>query len=163
MKIKEAISRLSYTISKSNKPNETDALALNKIIDDLNAAAEKNLQSHVLFAKLYCVMLTKGSMHYGTMEQSNKHINIALKDPLEFHLQFLQQELQRQEIDQYFKSKGITDPLLHINNFEIYKHIFPKINVAEFKEVLDTWDEDNTKAHFELTVNQSILCFQKLK
>ena len=163
MKIQDAIKRLSFTISKSNKPNETDAAALNRIIDDLNAAREENLQNHILFAKLYCVMLTKGSMHYGTMEESNKIINSDLKQPLEYHLSFLQIELQRQEIDQYFKSKGITDPLLRINNFEAYKHLFPQINPKEFLEVLDTWDKDNTAAHFQNTVNQSILCFQKLK
>ena len=40
MKTKEAIKRMSYTISKGHKPNETDKLALNSIITFINKTDE---------------------------------------------------------------------------------------------------------------------------
>jgi hypothetical protein len=161
MKIQDAVSRLSYTISKGNKPNESDKIALNKVIQDLNANATSNVQEHHLFAKLYAIILKDFISNYQDADFANKQINKELNHPIGYHIELLRLELNRLEVQNYFKSKGVVDPLLNPENVEKYKHLFPQISGAEFLEMLDTWDTDNTTAHFVNTVNQSILCFKK--
>jgi len=163
MTIQQSVQRLSYTIQKGHKPNETDKLALNKVIHDLNANMQETVQEHILFAKLYAIFLHDLIIKYKDIEFANKQINKELKLPLDYHLENLRLKLNDCEIIHFFKSKGICDPLLDKNNFENYKVLFPKINPAEFLEISETWDKDNLNAHFTNSVNQSILCFKNLK
>jgi len=161
MKIQDAISRLSYTISKGHKPNETDKIALNKVIHDLNSNATETVNEHYLFAKLYAIVLTDFIKHYQDVDFANVQINKELSYPIGYHLEILRLQLNQMEISNYFKSKSVVDPLLNENNFEKHKHLFPELSGKELLEVMDTWDLDNTTAHFTNTVNQSILCFKK--
>jgi len=161
MKIQDAISRLSYTISKGHKPNETDKIALNKVIHDLNANATATLNEHFLFAKLYALVLTDLIKHYQDVDFANTQINKELSRPIGYHLEMLRLQLNQMEMGNFWKSYGIVDPLLNETNHKDYKHIYPQIDVAKMKETMDTWDLDTVTAHFTNTVNQSILCFKK--
>jgi len=161
MKIQDAISRLSYTISKGNKPNETDKIALNKVIHDLNANATETLNEYFLFAKLYALVLTDFIKHYEDVDFANTQINKELSHPIGYHLEILRMQLNQMEMKNFWKSQGIIDPLLNETNHKDYKHIYPKIDTAKMLETLDTWDLDTVTAHFTNTVNQSILCFKK--
>lgn len=161
MKIQDAISRLSYTISKGHKPNETDKIALNKVIHDLNANAAENVNEHYLFAKLYAIVLRDFIKIYQDVDFANKQINKELSHPIELHIEMLRLQLNQMELGNFWKAKGIVDPLLNETNHKNYSHLFPTINASELMEVMESWDTDNTKAHFTNTVNQSILCFKK--
>jgi len=156
MKITEAIQRLSYTISNGNKPNETDKLALNKIIQDLNKSAEETTQEHILFAKLYAVLLRQFSMHYNNIDFANEMINKQLSTSLDYHLELLRLEFCRISLDDFFRSKGVVDPLLKKDNLEQYRYLYG----VEFGEVVDLWDNENLNAQFKLSVNQSIINFK---
>ena len=169
MTIQQSVERLVYTISKGHKPNETDKVALNKIIHDLNASAKENVQENILFAKLYAIVLKDFITHYNDVDFANKQINKELGYPLSFHLENLRIELNNNELMNFFKSKGVTDPYLLLPKSwqEIHevldrnKAIFPEISIPEFLEVAETWDIDNVIAHFNNSVNQSLLCFNK--
>jgi len=58
MKLKEAFSRLRYTISKQNKPNQTDAVAFNEISKYFELHQKDIVQDNLLFAKLYAFTLS---------------------------------------------------------------------------------------------------------
>ena len=161
MKIQDAVQRLSYTISKGNKPNETDKIALNKVIHDLNANASQTVQENYLFAKLYALVLSDFIKHYQDVDFANKQINTELSRPIGYHLELLRLQLNQMEMNNFWKSNGIVDPLLNETNHKDYKHLFPNIDVKKMLETMETWGIDNTKAHFTNTVNQSILCFKK--
>jgi hypothetical protein len=156
MKITEAIQRLSYTISNANKPNETDKLALNKIIQDLNKSAEETTQEHLLFAKLYAVILREFSMHYNNIDFANEMINKQLSTSLDYHLELLRIEFCRISLSDFFRTKGVVDPLLKKENFEQYKHLYG----VKFGEVVDLWDKENLEAQFKLSINQSIINYK---
>lgn len=49
----KALNRLIYTISKQNKPNQTDVDALNEVIAYVNAEKERTLVNNRLYAKLF--------------------------------------------------------------------------------------------------------------
>jgi hypothetical protein len=161
MKIQDAISRLSYTISKGHKPNETDKIALNKVIHDLNNNATATVNEHYLFAKLYAIVLTDFIKHYQDVDFANVQINKELSHPIGYYLELLRLQLNQMEMQNYFKSKGVVDPLLNETNHKNYAHLFPSIDATILKETMDTWDLDTVTAHFTNTVNQSILCFKK--
>lgn len=160
MKTSDAFKRLSFTLSKRNKPNDTDIEAFNKIIEDYNKIASENTKEHYLFAKLYAVILRVNSEYRGDVSEANKDINKILSEPLEFHLQRLLMILKHQNLTNYFNSKQIYDPLLNKENFERYKNLFPEISAKGIKYADEAWNIDTLKAYFEFNVNQSIINFK---
>lgn len=83
MKLKEAIQRLSFTVSKQNKPNPTDAQALNKILEYVNGTIKKEINENELFAKLYVYLLLNEVVFYkGDVDMGQKRINEVLQIPL---------------------------------------------------------------------------------
>ena len=83
MKLKEAIQRLSFTVAKQNKPNPTDAEALNKILEYVNETIKKEVNENELFAKLYVYLLLNEVVFYkGDVDMSQRKINEVLQIPL---------------------------------------------------------------------------------
>lgn len=83
MKLKEAIQRLSFTVSKQNKPNQTDAEALNKILEYLNKSIKREVNENEMFAKLYVYLLLNEVVFYkGDIDLGQKKINEVLQIPL---------------------------------------------------------------------------------
>lgn len=160
MKTSDAFKRLSFTIGKKNKPNDTDIEALNQIISDYNKLSSNNTKEHYLFAKLYAVALRINSEYRGDVSEANKDINKILSEPLDNHLYKLLVLLKNQNLNNYFESKDIYDPLLNKENFDRYKHLFPEINSEGIVYAYDAWDFDKLKLHFEYNVNQSIINFK---
>ena len=159
---KEAINRLSYTISKGNKPNETDKVALNALIKFINNSDKEVVQENLLFAKLYTIVLSDFLLNYRDINFANKQLNKELSTPLEFHIQILEQRLKTFEVENYFKSKGIVDPLLTDDNFEKYKHLFPSVNSREFAESFDHWDYENVVSHLNRNINESLITYKNV-
>lgn len=160
MKTSEAFKRLVFTIGKKNKPNETDIEALNKIIDDYNKIASENTKEHYLFAKLYAVILMVNSEFHGDVSQANKDINKILSEPLEFHLQRLLIFLKQQNLNNYFNSKDIYDPLLNIESYDRYKQLFPEVSKESIDYAFNAWNIEILTSYFEFNVNQSIINFK---
>jgi len=48
MKLKDAISRVRFTISKSNKPNNTDVEAFNMILEHFQSTQEKTIKDNLI-------------------------------------------------------------------------------------------------------------------
>jgi len=107
MKLKEAFSRLGFTISKQNKPNQSDADALNSILEYYKKSEEKTIQENLLFAKLYAFLLKEFTMHYNNVDEANKQINKILSEPMDFRIEMLLTQLKLSEVTQVF-----SDPIL---------------------------------------------------
>jgi hypothetical protein len=161
MKIQDAIKRLSYTISEGNKPNDTDKIALNKLIRDHNQNAKESVEHHLLFAKMYAVMLKTNTEFHGDVQAANKDLNKILRDPLEFHLENLRMVLRYTNVKNMFESKGIVDPLLNHGNYERYQHLFKEIDPKDVLSAYNSWGMETLVSHFTNAVNQSILCFKR--
>lgn len=156
MKTQDALKRLSFTISKGNRPNDTDKEAFNQILRDFKKQSEETVQENRLLAKLYAHYLCK----YDDIQKSNKAINKILSTPLENHLYSLLLHLKHENLNNYFNSKDIFDPLLNKENYERYKDLFPEISSEGMKYAWEAWNEDNLKLHFEHSFNQSIINFK---
>jgi len=169
MVTKQAISRLLYTIGKGHKPNETDKLALNSILTYINKFESETIQENLLFAKLYTLVLSDFLSHYENIDFANSQLNKELSRPINYHIQILQMRLKTNELDNFFKSKGIVDPLIigkpiseALDRYEKNKYLFPKLNVNELLEVSDTWDYDNVVAHLNRNINESLIAYKNV-
>ena len=111
MTIKKAIERLSFTISKANKPNNNDAQALNAVIEWVNEQQQETLREQQLFAKLYTFLFSGYLKQFGGYEAAMRLIDIELQTPLENHLEDLVRVIHMNEFDDLCKELGVKDTL----------------------------------------------------
>ena len=167
MKLSDAIKRLRYTISKTNKPNQTDAEALNEVLKILELEQQKTIQENLLFAKLYAFTLCELLIRYTDIDFANTQINKILSEPMDLRIQFLKQNVENMETRNYFNRKGILDPFLKTKNAseleEIHKRYekkLPELDVFEFEKVLFNWDYERVKYQLETQINLSLQNFK---
>jgi hypothetical protein len=165
MILKEAVKRLSFTISKGNKPNQNDVEAFNEIIRNLKLSEQETVQENLLFAKLYTFTLTELLAYYTDIEMANKEINRILSEPMA--TEKLQLSLRRMELQNYFNRKKILDPFLKNKTaneleeiHERYKNKLPGLNVDEFLKCGNNWDTESVKYNIENSINLSIKNFK---
>lgn len=157
MKLKEAFSRLGFTISKQNKPNQKDVEAFNLIVDHCKASEEKTLHENLLFAKLYAFLLKEFTMHYNNVDEANKQINKILSESMDIRIEMLLTQLKLSEVTQVF-----ADPILHNKNESELKEIFQRHKKFEkdFLTCFDWWDKENVVSHLNTNINLSIQNFK---
>lgn len=165
MILKEAVKRLSFTISKGNKPNQNDVDAFNEIIRNLKLSEQETVQENLLFAKLYTFTLSELLAYYTDIEMANKEINRILSEPMA--TEKLQMSLRRMELQNYFNRKKILDPFLKNKTaneleeiHERYKNKLPGLNVDEFLKCGNNWDAEAVKYNIENSINLSIKNFK---
>ena len=143
MKIKDAIKRLSFTISKQNKPNANDAEALNAIIDFINISSKEVVKENEFTAKLFCFVLKEFLNHYKNVNFASKKINKdILSLPLEYHLQGLKSMLDMHELT------------------HIYKEGIPSEEVL--KESIETWQIEHVIQNFEFNFNLALNTYKNV-
>jgi hypothetical protein len=169
MKTKEAINRLTYTIGKGNKPNETDKVALNSIITYVNKFEQETIQDNLLFAKLYTLVLKDFVNTYKDIDFANIQLNKELSTPLNAHIELLLMTLKTTELDAFFKQNGIVDPFIigkpiseAVEKYEQNKQLFPKIDTKKMLEVMDMWDFENVSAHLNRNINESLNTYKNV-
>jgi hypothetical protein len=134
MTVAESIKRLSFTISKQNKPNQNDAEAINQIIEFLNLSNKKVIKENQLLAKMFCFVLKEFLNHYKNVNFASKKINSdILSLPIEYHLQSLKSMLDMHELTETYKSGIPSEEYL--------------------KESFETWQIDHVIQNFEFNFN----------
>lgn len=157
MKLKEAFSRLSFTISKQNKPNQLDADAFNLIINHCKKSEEKTIQENLLFAKLYTFLLENLVIKFNDVDHANKQINKIISEPMGHRVFMLKQQLQTMEVTQVF-----ADPMLKGKTGDELKEVFkryPKFE-QDFLSCYEWWNEENVTSHLNTNINLSIQNFK---
>lgn len=157
MKIKEAFSRLGFTLSKQNKPNQTDVDAFNKIIDVFKSTEEKTVTDNLLFAKLYAHVLQKLTEQYNDADFANKQLNKLLSEPMSFREEMLLRQLKFTELHKCF-----SDPILKDKNEEELRETFRthKKFEKEFITCWEWWDINNVRSNLKTQINLSLQNFK---
>jgi len=168
MKIKEAINRLGYTISKQNKPNSTDADALNSIIDFINNTNKVEVQENKLFAKLYIMNFITQMRIVRDFDLAQSNVNKILKMPLDGLYNEFRKEANVLEIKNYFESKGLKDTWSMMSSFDLKENfkanteMCDKIDAKEFLAVCDMWSEENIYNNLNATITLAINTYKNL-
>ena len=74
MKLSDAFNRLRFTLSKGNKPNQTDIDAFNEIGKYFALHQKDIIQDNLLFAKLYAFTLSELLTYYSDVDFANKEL-----------------------------------------------------------------------------------------
>ena len=157
MKLKEAINRLGFTISKSNRPNEKDIEAYNCILGVLEQSQEKTIQENLLFAKLYAYNLQEFTRHYKCVEVATSRLNELLAENIDFRIEFLTAQIRQTEL-----CKVITDDFFAAASPSKAREILSRLpNLEkEFIHIWDFWTNENVTSHLETNVNLTIQKFK---
>ena len=157
MKLKEAISRLGFTISKSNRPNEKDIEAYNCILEVLEQTQTKTIQENLLFAKLYAYNLQEFTRYYKCVQIATEKLNELLAENIDYRIEFLTAQIKQTEL-----SKVITDDFFSAVSPSKAREIlsrYPNLE-KEFIHVWDFWTNENVTSHLETNVNLTIQKFK---
>ena len=167
MKLQDAFNRLRYTISKQNKPNQTDADAFNEISKYFELHQKDIIQDNLLFAKLYCFVLSELLSYYTDVDFANKELNRILSEPIELRVNILQLRLKNMELQNYFKRKNILDPFLKTKTAAELEEIharyidkLPELNALEFAKCGTNWNKEAVIYNLESNINLSIQHFK---
>jgi hypothetical protein len=110
MKLKESIQRLSFTVSKQNKPNNTDAEALNKVLEYVNGTIKKEVNENELFAKLYVYLLINETVFYkGNIDLAQKRINEILRKSLYSLYESHRDNFNAVSFNNYLHENGLSE------------------------------------------------------
>jgi len=111
MNLPEAIKRLRYTISKLNKPNQTDIHALNEILQSLDKYQKKGVEDNRVFAKVLCLYI-KDKYYNGNQDinQTLKFLSMELKQPLDVHIEILASRINSTQLINYINTLKIDVP-----------------------------------------------------
>jgi hypothetical protein len=165
MKLTEAFQRLRFTISKQNKPNQTDADAFNEISKYFELHQKGIVQDNLLFAKIYAFTLSELLSYYSDVDFANKELNKVLSQPI--CIEKLQLQLKTMELRNYFAQKKILDPFLKNKTakeleeiHERYVDKLPKLNAIEFAKSANNWSNEAVIYNLESSINLSIQHFK---
>jgi len=127
---------------------DIEALKLiNEAIENVN---KEHVNDNLLYAKLLCVILKQNVGYYGDIQTAIKKISDDLKQPLNYHLQFLKIELNNVQIHDYLKSINVD------TNFFSTKDNSGVIKANE-KEIIEainkSWDIESVEKSFYNTAN----------
>lgn len=157
MKLREAINRLGFTISKSNRPNEKDIEAYNCILEVLEQTQTKTIQDNLLFAKLYAYNLQEFTRHYKCVQIATEKLNELLAENIDYRIEFLTAQIKQTEL-----SKVITDDFFYAVSPSKAREILSRHPTLEkeFIHVWDFWTTENVASHLETNVNLTIQKFK---
>jgi hypothetical protein len=146
-----AIKRIFNAFKRTKKQiyNE-DIQALELINESFNEYKKAYVNDNLLFAKLLCVILKQNVSYYQDIQSSIKKINDDLKQPLNYHLQFLKMELNNIQINDYLKSINVdTNFFSNKDNSGVIK-----ANEKEIIEAINkSWDLNSVEKSFYNTAN----------
>ena len=109
MKVKEALQRLGFTLSKQNKPNNTDIEAFNKILWFVNESIENNPNRNICFAKLYIWFLFHNIKNYQCIDIAQKRVHDVLDLDIEHLYTLLQDELNAVELVELINTTNLGE------------------------------------------------------
>jgi hypothetical protein len=165
MKLKEAFDRLRFTLTKGNKPNQTDIEAFNEIGKYFSLHQKDIIQDNLLFAKLYAFTLSELLTYYSDIDFANKELNKVLSEPI--CIDKLSLSLRTMELRNYFAQRNILDPFLKTKTVkeleaihERYLDKLPQLDPIEFAKVTNNWSEESVIYNLESNINLSIQNFK---
>lgn len=129
-------------------------------IKTLSTALENDSKTYVndnlLFAKLLVYVLDRNVHHNGDIKASIKIVADILKEPLDFHLQMFQKNLNQKGIDNYLQSLGLN--MDHLDHSKEKQETNDKIVKENQKEIIEkmkaNWTYENVSKSFYNTANE---------
>lgn len=109
----KAIERLAFTITKQNKPNQTDLDALKTLVEWIDNSKKQEIRNNYLFAKMYVYNFVHEVLHYKdsfnfNYGKSQKKIHEILEMPLNKNIEIAREKINAHEYQLFAIEKGIS-------------------------------------------------------
>lgn len=119
----KAIERLAYTITKQNKPNQTDLDSLKVIAEFVEKSKKQEIRNNYLFAKMYVYNFIHEVLYYNESYKNNYkfsqlQLHRTLNNSLENIIKIAMDKLNTHEYQLLIEGLGITSNHFIIRNLE---------------------------------------------
>jgi hypothetical protein len=155
-----ALKKVVSVFKRSKERNvpiyDKDIEAIKTLNTALENASKSYVNDNILFAKLLVYVLDRNVHHNGDIKASIKIAADILKEPLDYHLQMFQKNLNQKGIDNYLQSLGLNmDHLDHSKEKQETNDKILKENQKEIiKKMQTNWTYDNVSKSFYNTANE---------
>jgi len=159
MEIDKAINRLSFLIQKGYKANNTDADALNSIIDYVNKQREENLNNHEMFAKIYINAFTNDLIRSdGNYQLCADSLRMVLKKPLNSIYDTFHNEINTIEFTKISNKLGICNkhPILKTPEENASDQKIIKENAKDLTKALSHYNKKDVYSRLNTLINNLI-------
>lgn len=156
-KTENALKRVFNAFKRSKeKIYKEDIEALKLLNDELKTKQEVYVNDNLLYAKLLCYVLDRNLHHNGDVKASIKIVSDILKEPLDYHLQMFQTNLNNKGLENYLLSIGYNLELL--DHSKEKKESNESILKDKEKEIIEklkvNWTYEAVKKSFYNTANE---------
>ena len=135
---------------------DNDIEAIKTLNTALENSSKRYVNDNLLFAKLLVYILDRNVHHNGDIKASIKIVADILKEPLDFHLQMFQGNLNNKGVDNYLQSLGFNLDNLYCK--KKIKESNDKILKENQKEIIEkmkvNWTIENVSKSFYNTANE---------
>ena len=135
---------------------DNDIEALKTINTALENGSKSYVNDNLLFAKLLVYVLDRNVHNNGDIKASIKIVADILKEPLDYHLQMFQSNLNNKGIDNYLQSLGLN--LDHLDHSKERKEandkILEKYGSEITRKLQSNWTYQNVSKSFYNTANE---------
>jgi len=128
-----------------------DIEALKQLNNELILTQKSYVNDNILFGKLLCYVLDKNLHQNGDIKASIKIASDILKEPLDYHLQLFQKNLNNKDLENYFLSLGLN--LDHLNFKDNNKQIITNKQKEIINKIKTNWTFENVEKSFYNTAN----------
>lgn len=152
----KALERLIKTFQRiKNGIFKEDIDAVKKLAETIEENEKLIVIDNILFAKLLCHVLNTNLHHYGNMKNSLYVVQDVFKRPLDHHIEFLSDNLNNQELNNYLKSIGVNLEFEetkdeNLNNIEKLKSNQKEI----IEKIKNNWSKSKVEKSFVKSVNE---------
>lgn len=152
----KALERLIKTFQRiKNGIFEEDIKAIKTINETIEESEKMVAIDNVLFAKLLCHVLNSNLHHYGNMKNSLSAVQDVFKKPLDHHIEFLSNNLNNQELNNYLKSIGVNLEFEETKEQSLKNEDVLKSNQKEIIEkIKNNWSKLKVEKSFVKSVNE---------
>lgn len=152
-----AVKRVFNVFKRSkDKVYKEDIEAFKLLTEELVNSQKSYVNDNILFAKLLVYVLDRNVHNNGDIKASIKIVSDILKEPLNYHLQMFQINLNQKGIDNYLQTIGFNlDQFNHSDERKINNDKIIKENEKEIIEKLKVnWTFENVNKSFYNTANE---------
>lgn len=154
---KKAVTRIFNTFRRLNKNiYDEDVEALKSLNELIDASAKNFIHSNLVYAKLLAIHFRQNLHYYGNVKQAIEALSDELKNPLNYQIELLTQEINSVELSSYLESLGIDTNKIVLSNSEkgIKENEIIKENQKNIIEKLNKfWSFNNVENSFYNTAN----------
>ena len=131
-----------------------DIESLKHLNSEIENSQNKYITDNILFAKLLCITLTDGLLHYKDINSAKNRIYKQLAEPMSYHTQMLKMQLEDIDRINFFESKGFDTNLCFNENLHDEKISKIKENEADiFKKLMEVWPLEKVEKSIYTTAN----------